>query len=122
MTEPARVGEMLPGVLAEVVDRAGHGYARWAELVAQAGYCHHPIRLAGRVEQADRQTGEVRQVYDSEREPDGVLLKRPAAPAGNPAARRARPPTGPTPTSSSPPACVAARASPRRSASIRGCS
>ena len=75
MTEPVLVGEALPGVLAEVVDRAGHGYERWAELVAQAGYCHHPIRLAGRVEQADRTTGEVRQVYDSEREPDGVLLK-----------------------------------------------
>jgi hypothetical protein len=75
MTEPVRVGELLPVVLGEVVDRAGHGYARWAELVAQAGYCHHPIRLAGRVEHADRQTGEVRQVYDSEREPDGVLLK-----------------------------------------------
>jgi hypothetical protein len=43
--------------------------------VAQAGYCHHPIRLAGRVEQADRATGEVRAVYDSEAEPDGVLLK-----------------------------------------------
>src|SRR4029450_3872901 len=28
-----------------------------------------------RVEHADRQTGEVRQVYDSGREPDGVLLK-----------------------------------------------
>jgi hypothetical protein len=75
MTEPARVGDVLPAVLAEVVDRAGHGYERWAELVAQAGYCHHPIRLAGRVEHADRQTGEVRTVYDSEREPDGVLLK-----------------------------------------------
>jgi hypothetical protein len=75
MTEPTRVGELLPGVLGEVVDRAGHGYDRWMELVAQAGYCHHPIRLAGRVEHADRQTGEVRQVYDSEREPDGVLLK-----------------------------------------------
>jgi hypothetical protein len=61
--------------LGEVVERAGHGYARWAELVAQAGYCHHPIRLAGRVEHADRTTGEVRQVYDSGREPDGVLLK-----------------------------------------------
>ena len=48
---------------------------RWAELVAQAGYCHHPIRLAGRVEHADRATGEVRTVYDREREPDGVLLK-----------------------------------------------
>jgi hypothetical protein len=46
-----------------------------AELVAQAGYCHHPIRLAGRVEQADQVTGEARTVYDSEREPDGVLLK-----------------------------------------------
>jgi hypothetical protein len=75
MTEPARVGELLPGVLGELVDRAGHGYDRWAELVAQAGYCHHPIRLAGRVEQADRASGEVRTVYDSEREPDGVLLK-----------------------------------------------
>jgi hypothetical protein len=75
MTEPARVGDALPGVLAEVVDRAGAGYDRWMELVAQAGYCHHPIRLAGRVEQADSQTGEVRQVYDTDREPDGVLLK-----------------------------------------------
>jgi hypothetical protein len=75
MTEPVRVRELLPGVLGEVVERAVHGYARWAELVAQAGYCHHPIRLAGRVEQADRQSGEVRTVYDSEREPDGVLLK-----------------------------------------------
>jgi hypothetical protein len=75
MTDPVRVGELLPGVLAEVVDRAGHGYQRWAELVAQSGYCHHPIRLAGRVEHADRATGEVRQVYDSEQEPDGVLLK-----------------------------------------------
>jgi hypothetical protein len=75
MTEPVRVGELLPGVLGEVVERAGPGYARWAELVAQAGYCHHPIRLAGRVEHADRATGEVRTVYDSEREPDGVLLK-----------------------------------------------
>src|SRR5918993_1001168 len=75
MSEPTRVGEVLPGVLAEVIDRASKGYERWAELVAQAGYCHHPIRLAGRVEHADRQTGEIRTVYDSEREPDGVLLK-----------------------------------------------
>jgi hypothetical protein len=75
MTDPVRLGELLPGVVAELVERAGHGYDRWAELVAQAGYCHHPIRLAGRVEQADRATGEVRTVYDSDREPDGVLLK-----------------------------------------------
>jgi hypothetical protein len=75
MTEPVRVGELLPEVLAEVIDRAGPGYDRWAELVAQASYCAHPIRLAGRVEQADRATGELRTVYDSGREPDGVLLK-----------------------------------------------
>jgi hypothetical protein len=75
MTEPVRVGELLPAVLGEVVDRAGQGYARWMELVAQAGYCHHPIRLAGRVEHADQTTGELRTVYDSDREPDGVLLK-----------------------------------------------
>jgi hypothetical protein len=75
MTAPVRVGDVLPGVLAEVIDRAGHSYDRWMELVAQAGYCHHPIRLAGRIEQADRTTGEVRQVYDTDREPDGVLLK-----------------------------------------------
>jgi hypothetical protein len=75
VSEPVRVGDLLPGVLGEVVDRAGQGYDRWMELVAQAGYCHHPIRLAGRVEHADRQTGEVRTVYDSDREPDGVLLK-----------------------------------------------
>ena len=42
MSEPVRIDQALPGVLAEVVDRAGHGYDRWAELVAQAGYCHHP--------------------------------------------------------------------------------
>jgi hypothetical protein len=75
MTDPVAVGELLPGVLGEVVERAGQGYERWAELVAQAGYCHHPIRLAGRVDHADRQTGEVRTAYDSGREPDGVLLK-----------------------------------------------
>ena len=102
MSEPARVGELLPGVLGEVMERAGHGYDRWAELVAQAGYCHHPIRLAGRVEHADRTTGEVRTVYDSEREPDGCCSRR-AAPAGSPAVPCVRPPTGRMPTSSSPP-------------------
>jgi hypothetical protein len=75
MTDPVRVGELLPGVLAEVVDRAGHGYERWAEQVAQAGYCTHPVRLRGRVEHADAETGEVRTVYSTEREPDATLLK-----------------------------------------------
>jgi hypothetical protein len=75
MSEPVHVGQVLPGVLAEVIDRASDRYDRWAELVAQAGYCAHPIRLAGRVEQADRATGELRQVYTTDGEPDGTLLK-----------------------------------------------
>ena len=75
MTDPVRVGELLPGVLAEVVDRAGHGYERWAEQVAATGYCTHPVRLRGRVEHADAATGEVRTVYSTEREPDATLLK-----------------------------------------------
>ena len=63
------------------MDRAGHGYDRWAELVAQAGYCHHPIRLAGRVEHADRHT----------RGPTGVRL---GAGAGRGAAEGVRHPAG----------------------------
>jgi hypothetical protein len=75
MTEPIPVGELLPGVLQEVIDRAGPGYARWAEQVAATGYCAHPVRLRGRVEYADAATGEVRTVYSTDREPDATLLK-----------------------------------------------
>jgi hypothetical protein len=75
MTEPVRVGEVLPGVVAEAIARAGPGYDRWMEQVAQTGYCAHPVRLRGRVEQADPQTGEIRTVYSTDREPDATLLK-----------------------------------------------
>ncbi len=84
MTDPARVGDVLPGVVAEVVDRAGHGYDRWAELVAQAGYCHHPIRL--------RRPGRARRPRDR-RGPHGLRHRRRsrtgcssrrAAPGGSP--------------------------------------
>jgi hypothetical protein len=75
MTEPVQVGVLLPGVLQEVIDRAGPGYERWAEQVAATGYCTHPVRLRGRVEHADRSTGEVRTVYSTDREPDATLLK-----------------------------------------------
>jgi hypothetical protein len=75
MTEPVLVGELLPGVLAEVVDRAGPGYARWVEQVVATGYCVHPVRLRGTVEHADRATGEVRTVYSTDQEPDATLLK-----------------------------------------------
>jgi hypothetical protein len=75
MTEPVRVGEVLPEVVAEAIARAGAGYERWMELVAATGYCAHPVRLRGRVEQADPQTGEVRSAYSTDREPDATLLK-----------------------------------------------
>jgi hypothetical protein len=75
MTEPVPVGELLPEVVAEAIARAGPGYGRWMEQVAQTGYCAHPVRLRGAVEQADPQTGEVRSVYSTDREPDATLLK-----------------------------------------------
>jgi hypothetical protein len=75
MTEPVPVGELLPEVVAEAIARAGPGYDRWMEQVAQTGYCAHPVRLRGAVEQADPQTGEVRSVYSTDREPDATLLK-----------------------------------------------
>jgi hypothetical protein len=75
MTEPVWVGEVLPEVVAEAIVRAGPGYDRWMQLVAQTGYCAHPVRLRGQVEQADPQTGEVRSVYSTDREPDATLLK-----------------------------------------------
>jgi hypothetical protein len=74
MSEPVLVGQLLPGVVAEAIARAGPGYDRWAEQVAQTGYCAHPVRLRGRVEH-DRATGEVRSVYSTDREPDATLLK-----------------------------------------------
>jgi hypothetical protein len=75
MTEPTRVGDVLPEVVAEAIARAGPGYGRWMELVAATGYCAHPVRLRGQVEHADPQTGEVRTVYSTDREPDATLLK-----------------------------------------------
>jgi hypothetical protein len=75
MTEPVRVGEVVPEVVAEAIARAGPGFDRWAEQVAATGYCAHPVRLRGRVDHADPATGEVRTVYSTDREPDATLLK-----------------------------------------------
>ena len=75
MSEPVQVGELLPGVVAEAIARAGPGYDRWMEQVAATGYCAHPVRLRGTVEHADQATGEIRTIYDTEREPDATLLK-----------------------------------------------
>jgi hypothetical protein len=73
VTEPIRVGELLPGVVAEAIARAGPGYDRWMELVAQTGYCAHPVRLRGTVDHVDTETGEIRTVYSTDREPDAAL-------------------------------------------------
>jgi hypothetical protein len=75
MSQPIQVGELLPGVVAEAIARAGPGYDRWMEQVAATGYCAHPVRLRGTVEHADPQSGEVHTVYSTDREPDATLLK-----------------------------------------------
>jgi hypothetical protein len=121
MTTPVRVGELLPGVLTEVVDRAGHGYARWAEQVVATGYCAHPVRLRGRVEYADAETGAVRTVYSTSGSRMPPCSRR-AATGRYRCAPPARRPTRPTASSSWPPGCEAARASPRPWPPIRGCS
>jgi hypothetical protein len=48
---------------------------RWDQQVASTGYCSHPIRLVGRVAHIDRTTGQQREVYTTDTEPTGQLLK-----------------------------------------------
>src|SRR6266508_1053616 len=66
-----------PAIIPDLCARAGDqaAYQRWAEQVKTAGYCRHPVRLAGGVEHVDQVTGEARTVLDTELEPDRVLLK-----------------------------------------------
>jgi hypothetical protein len=75
MTEPVRVGEVVPEVVAEAIARAGRGYDRWAEQVAATGYCAHPGTPARPRRPRRPQTNEVRAVYATDREPDSTLLK-----------------------------------------------
>lgn len=62
--------------LADVLRRAGEplNFERWAAQVAGAGYCRHPIRLAGRIDLVQPATGELAALLDTAAEPDGVLL------------------------------------------------
>ena len=64
------------GAVAESLARAADParFDRWEQLVAQTGYCSHPVRLSGRVTAVDRATGEAAPMYESAAEPDGVLL------------------------------------------------
>jgi hypothetical protein len=74
---PAAIGGLDPALIAELCRRAGDaaGLERWRDQVRAAGYCQHPIRLQGGVDQVDQTTGEARTVLDSEALPDRVLLK-----------------------------------------------
>lgn len=58
----------------EMVERGAHDYDRWEQQVARTGYCSKPVRLAGKVQQVDRTTGEIRTTFDSEGEPNNTLL------------------------------------------------
>jgi hypothetical protein len=66
-----------PALVAELCRLAGDAarLERWRVQVRAAGYCQHPVRLAGGVDQVDEATGEARSVLDSGELPDGVLLK-----------------------------------------------
>jgi len=51
----------------------------WRDAARRVGNCAHPVRLRGQVHQVDLATGELREVYSTDREPDGLLRK----PCGN---------------------------------------
>ena len=112
MTEPTVVGELLPGVLAGGGSTGpALGYDRWAEQVAATpAIAPHPVRLRGRVDHADPQTGEVRTLYShrpgARRHPPQRLRQ----PAGLSLPVLLRPRTRPTSSTCWQPACGAARA------------
>ena len=47
------------------------GLVGWEREVRRAAFCANPVRLAGRIDQADKRTGEVREAYTTEHEPGG---------------------------------------------------
>jgi hypothetical protein len=71
-------GPAGPGAEATASD-IPDGFARWEAQVANTGYCVRPVRLAGRIDAIDLQTGELRPMYSTVSEPGGVLL----TPCGN---------------------------------------
>src|SRR4051794_13999332 len=64
-------------VLAEVLERAAdpEEWERFERQLRSSGYCRRPVRLRGRVDSLDAQTGEVVTSYSTQHEPDGTLLK-----------------------------------------------
>lgn len=52
---------------------SGDDFARWEQQLAATGNCANPVRLRGRIDAIDRTTGEKATIYDTAREPGGVL-------------------------------------------------
>jgi hypothetical protein len=68
-----------PGAEGPGAEATASDFTRWETQVARTGYCTRPVRLAGRIDAINLQTGEMRPMYSTASEPGGVLL----TPCGN---------------------------------------
>jgi len=66
---------LSPTLQSVLVRAADPRYEAWAAQVKHAGYCLRPVRLIGSTTTVKQGTGEVRSVFDTACEPDGLLLK-----------------------------------------------
>jgi len=63
-----------PGATADDTDTITWAdFRAWERQLAITGTCSHPIQLSGRIDAIDIATGETKSVYDTGREPGGVL-------------------------------------------------
>ena len=56
-----------------ISDGTTEDFALWETEHTNAGGCLHPVRLRGRIDAIDLATGELRPVWNSAAEPDGVI-------------------------------------------------
>jgi hypothetical protein len=74
---PARITPPSPEQAAAIRRRIeASDFALWERELAAVGYCAHPVRLRGSIAQVDRASGELREVYTTDHQRNGVLLKR----------------------------------------------
>jgi Replication initiator protein, pSAM2 len=79
MSDPARVGEILPGVLADLAHAARltpAQLAAWLAEVERTGGCRNPVHIVGERLTVDTQSGEVLHRYSTDDEPLGRLALR----------------------------------------------
>ena len=72
-------GSSGPGAVATASDTTSGDFSCWEAQAAKTGGCTRPVRLHGRIDAIDLETGETRPVYSTDTEPGGVLL----SPCGN---------------------------------------